>query len=114
MNDADERIVLKTVARCERIDAILEEYGRDFDAFLTDVAFQDASCMNIIRIGELVGRFSDELKARRPAAPWAQIRAASDYLTRDYDAVEPKIVWETVRRDVPALRGVLLEILVEK
>lgn len=114
MNDADKRIVLKTVARCERIEAILEEYGRDFDAFLTDVAFQDACCMNVVRIGELVGRLSDELKERWAAIPWAQIRAASDYLTRDYDAVEPEFVWETLRQDVPALRGVLLEILAEK
>jgi len=45
--------------------------------------------------------------------PWAQIRAASDYLTRDYDAAEPELIWETLRQDVPALRGVLLEILAE-
>ena len=114
-NDKERRIIEKMVARCERIEAILKEYGRDFNGFLTDVAFQDACCMNVIRIGELVGRLSAEPKARRSLlGPWAQIRAASDYLTRDYDAVEPKIVWKTLRRDVPALRGVLLQILAEK
>ncbi|MBQ6829024.1 MAG: DUF86 domain-containing protein [Thermoguttaceae bacterium] len=112
-NDKERRIIEKMVARCERIEAILEEYGRDFDAFLTDVAFQDACCMNVIRIGDLVGRLSDELKVRRPSAPWAQIRATSDYLTRDYDAAEPELIWKTLRQDVPALRGVLLEILAE-
>ena len=113
-NDNERRIIEKIVARCERIEAILKEYGREFNGFLTDVAFQDACCMNVIRIGDLVGRLSDELTVRRPSAPWAQIRATSDYLTRDYDAVEPKIVWKTLRRDVPALRAVLLEILAEK
>ena len=112
-NDKERRIMEKMIARCERIEAILKEYGRDFNVFLTDVAFQDACCMNVIRIGDLVGQLSAELKARRSLGPWAQIRAASDYLTRDYDAAEPELIWETLRQDVPTLRGVLLEILAE-
>ena len=99
---------------CDNVASFLDGLDDNFEAYRGDVRTRYACDMCVIRIGELVGRLSDELKARRPAAPWAQIRAASDYLTRDYDAVESKIVWETLRRDVPALRGVLLEILAEK
>ena len=114
MNDKDYRTVVKMVERCEKIDAILEKFKRDFDAFLTDVAFQDACCMNVIQIGELVGRLSDELKDSYSSVPWAQIRAMRNFFAHDYGSAEPEFVWETLRQDVPALRRVLLEIIAEK
>ena len=114
MNDRDYRTVVKMVERCEKIAAILEKFECDFDAFLTDVAFQDACCMNVIQLGELVGRLSDELKARRSDVPWAAIRGLRNLFAHDYEAANEQMVWQTVTRDVPALRGVLLEILAEK
>lgn len=114
MNDRDYRTVLRMVARCEKIDAILERFERSYELFGTEVSFQDSCCMNLIQIGELVGRLSDELKERRSEVPWVKIRAARNLFAHDYDSVDAESVWETVTRDVPALRGVLLEILAEK
>ena len=70
MNDRDYRTVLRMVARCEKIDAILERFERSYELFGTEVSFQDSCCMNLIQIGELVGRLSDELKERRSEIPW--------------------------------------------
>ncbi len=114
MNDKDYRAVLKMVERCEKIDAILEKFERNFDVFLTDVAFQDACCMNVIQIGELVGRLSDELKARREDVPWTAIRGLRNLFAHDYESANERIVWNTITQDVPALRRVLLEIAAEK
>ena len=112
MNDKDYRTVSKMIEYCDAVSAFLDGMN-DLEAYRGDARTRYACDMCVIRIGDLVGRLSDELKARRPSVPWAQIRAASDYLTRDYDAAEPEFVWGTLRQDVPTLRGVLLEILVE-
>ncbi len=114
MNDKDYRTVSKMIEYCDNVASFLDGLGDNFEAYRADVQTRYACDMCVMQIGELVGRISDELKASRPSVPWAQIRAASDYLTRDYDVAEPEFVWETLRQDVPALRGVLLEILAEK
>ena len=113
MNDKDSRTVSKMIEYCDNVASFLDGLDDNFEAYRVDVRTRYACDMCVIRMGELVGRLSDELKARRPSVPWAQIRAASEYLTRDYDAAEPELIWETLRQDVPALRGVLLEILAE-
>ena len=54
---------------CQRIADNLERYHRDFSAFESDYLFQDACCMCVVQIGELVGALSDEVKAKAPTFP---------------------------------------------
>ena len=100
----------------EYCDAVLTflDGVNDCEAYRGDARTRYACDMCVMQIGELVGRLSDELKERWAAIPWAQISAMRNVYAHDYGNVKIEYVWQTVTRDVPALRGVLLEILAEK
>ena len=60
----DHLILQKTVLYCQRIADNLDRYDHDFSAFEQDYLFQDACCMCVVQIGELVSQLSDETKAQ--------------------------------------------------
>lgn len=54
-------------------------------------------------VGEAASRVSAGERARRSAIPWAEIVSLRNRLIHGYAAVDMDIVWEILRRDVPAL-----------
>lgn len=81
------------------------------DAFLEDEKTQSAVVRQIEIVGEACGKVSRSLRAAHPEIPWAEIVAMRNYLIHEYFGVDPEMVWETVRQDLPglaaALRGLL-------
>ena len=59
-------------------------------------------CLEII--SEASRRLSDGLKARHPGIAWKQMAGAGNIYRHDYEDVAARRVWETLRRDLPALR----------
>ncbi|MBQ8973088.1 MAG: DUF86 domain-containing protein [Clostridia bacterium] len=68
--------------------------------------FQDACCMCVIQIGELVGELSDEAKALNPAIPWRIIKDTRNFYVHAYGAIDLSSVWETLINDIPPLKTV--------
>lgn len=56
-------------------------------------------------MGESVKRVSEELKAARPAIPWADLAGFRDVLIHQYFRVDLEIVWSLIERRVAGLRG---------
>lgn len=54
-------------------------------------------------IGEAASRVSAELRLDAPTVPWGDIVGMRNRLIHAYFDVKPKIVWETVDRDLPDL-----------
>lgn len=52
-------------------------------------------CLEII--SEASRRRPDEIKARHPRVPWAQIAGAGNICRHDYEDVLPSILWTTVK-----------------
>ena len=60
------------------------------------IAFYAATrCLEII--SEACRRLPDDLTARHPAIDWRSIRAAGNIYRHEYEGVEQRIVWTTVR-----------------
>ena len=94
----------KIVAYCRRIDDYLKRYSFDYEAFLDDVMFQDACCMCVVQIGELVGELSEEAKALNPSIPWRVIKDTRNFYVHAYGAIDLSSVWETLINDIPILK----------
>lgn len=94
----------KIVAYCQRIDDNLKRFDYDFGAFLDDVMFQDACCMCVVQIGELVSALSDEAKALDPSIPWRTIKDTRNFYVHAYGAIDLSSVWETLTNDIPPLK----------
>ena len=100
-----DRILLgKIIDYCDRISDNLDRFENSYQAFQTDLLFQDACCMCIVQIGELVGQLSDEVKAQNPAVPWRTIKDTRNFYVHAYGSVDISSVWETLRHDIPSLK----------
>ena len=92
------------MAYCQRIDNYLKRCSFDYEAFLSDVMFQDACCMCVVQIGELAGELSDEAKALNPSIPWRVIKDTRNFYVHAYGAIDLSSVWETLINDIPMLK----------
>ena len=98
--DAAERVI----AVCDVL-AELAEVGES--TFLDDVRSQWAVEMGLIRIGEAVNRIPGDVLGRFAGQPWREIVAMRNFAAHQYDDLDPRRVWRTLTRDVPALRDYL-------
>ena len=101
--DATRRVI--TV--CDVLEELVQPLDRE--RFADDVRSQWAVEMGLIRIGEGVHRIPDDALERVPDQPWRQIVAMRNFAAHQYDDLDPRRVWRTVTRDVPALRSYLAD-----
>lgn len=84
----DTVILQKIIMYCQRISDNLERYHHDFSAFENDYLFQDACCMCVVQIGELVSQLSDEAKRKNSAVPWRIIKDTRNFYVHAYGAID--------------------------
>jgi uncharacterized protein with HEPN domain len=101
----------------DMIDAIDETAsfvaGMSFEQFRSDAKTQKAVLANFAIIGEAVAHVPPDVQAAAPDIPWAKARARRNIIVHVYFGVELSIVWDTVGKDLPALREQLAALLAE-
>jgi len=80
--------------------------GTDRPAFLANELVQSAVLMQLVVIGELSKKVSDERKTGVDL-PWKQISGFRDRVVHDYYEVDLEYVWLTVQNDIPDLERAL-------
>ncbi len=101
----------KIVLYCQRVADNLDRYHYDFFAFEQDCLFQDACCMCVVQIGELVSQLSDEVKAQNKAIPWRIVKDTRNFYVHAYGAIDIPSVWDTLVNDIPVLKTACEDIL---
>jgi len=93
------------------LDAIEEIFSfldrMDFETFRQDIKTIRAVELNLIIIGEAANALPDEIQETHPEVPWHFMRAMRNRLVHVYFEVDPKLVWDTVKNDLPPLISVL-------
>lgn len=107
-------LLQKIVAYCQRIDSNLARYERSFSAFESDYLFQDACCMCVVQIGELVSQLSGAVKSGNTTIPWRAIKDTRNFYVHAYGSIDIPSVWDTLVNDIPALRDACEQMLREK
>ncbi len=111
-NERTDRVILqKIVGYCDTISELTERFGKTFDNYVSDNAFQLSCSMCIIQIGELTTRLSNDFIARHSDVPWREIKAMRNIHAHDYENVDLSTMWETLTEDIPKLRDSLKYIL---
>ena len=54
-------------------------------------------------LAESTSRLTERIKATEPTVPWSEIRSFRNRLTHGYLDINPDIVWEVVRQNLPEL-----------
>jgi uncharacterized protein with HEPN domain len=73
--------------------------------------FQDACCMCVVQIGELVNQLSDTVKLENDNVPWRIIKDTRNFYVHSYGSIDVDAVWDTLNSDIPALKDMCLDIL---
>jgi len=108
----DDDVFLKHV-----LDSInqIEEYvdGMGFEDFVSNRLVQDGVVRQLEIIGEATKHLSPELREKYPKTPWEDIAGMRDKLIHHYFGVDLEVVWDTVEKDLPALKKNVKKILSE-
>lgn len=98
----------------DSLDAIQEIFmftaGMSFDAFRSDIKTIRAVELNFIIIGEAVSAIPEAVQEAYPEIPWHFMRAMRNRLVHVYFEVDAKLVWDTVKNDLPSLTTALEEL----
>ena len=62
-------------------------------------------------IGEAANRVPREEQARYPGIEWVKAVGMRNFIAHGYDAIEPDVLWDTVRKDLPPLIAELEKIV---
>lgn len=97
------------------LDAILEieNYSRDieFTDFKKNSMMRFACIKQMEIIGEASNNISDEIKVRFSSVEWSQIIGMRNVFVHEYFGVDPNLVWDIIKVDLPGLKGKKVEIL---
>jgi len=89
------------------LDAVNEidvfTHGMDFDDFRADTKTMKAVELNLIVIGEAVAGIPNEIEEKHPQIPWSLMRAMRNRLVHVYFSVDERLLWDTVKNDLPPL-----------
>lgn len=77
--------------------------GMTLEAFIQDRRTVDAVVRNFIVIGEAVVHIPDEICARNPAIPWADMRAMRNFVVHEYFGISERVLWDTIQEDLPGI-----------
>lgn len=106
----DEKVYLHHI-----LDAINRIYkytdSLTFDKFFKNSLVRDAVVRNIEIIGEASKNLSTQFKSSHEHIPWKSIAGMRDKAIHLYAAVDYRLVWETIQKDLPELESELSKIL---
>jgi len=89
------------VAAAERALGYVQ--GLTFEQFAADPRTVDAVSYAIVVIGEAATALKDAGPKLAPEMPWSDIRGMRNQVAHEYFGVDVKVLWETVRVDLPPL-----------
>ena len=92
---------------------LVREYigNKDKEDFLKDTQCQDAVVRRFAIIGEASRRISDKMKAAYPDVAWNEMIGMRNAIIHEYDDIDMVIVWDTVKKDIPALISTIEKVL---
>jgi len=102
LTDHDDALYLAHITEAAgRIERSTTGQGRE--ALTADEDLCDATLYRLQTLAESTQRLSPELKASHPEIPWEDIAGFRNRVVHGYLAVSLDIVWDVVKRDLPAL-----------
>ncbi|MDF1558963.1 MAG: DUF86 domain-containing protein [Bacteroidales bacterium] len=90
------------------IENFIREYSRS--SFLEDRKTIDATLFQFAVIGEVIVRVNEDILDKYDF-PWYKVRAFRNFILHEYHAIEDRVIWDTIKKDLPLLKQIIEGIL---
>ena len=81
--------------------------GVDQDAFAGNEILQDSMLFRLIQVSENAWKLSEGYREQHSVIPWTAISGLRNRIVHDYGNVDLSIVFETLKKDIPALMYIM-------
>ena len=109
MEHRDVFILESIVEYCDK--AINAVKGIEKEAFLKLPKEQDLCAFYCLQIGENANSLSEQFKDSHSEIDWRGIIALRHNIAHEYGNIDPTILWDIVRREIPALKAFCTKII---
>ena len=106
----DERYVNDMLAHIADADEILAAGEAEYRLASSMLRFRAAKSI-IIDLSSAADRVSEDFKAANPDVPWSSIHQMRSLLAHHYEGIQRKVVWDTLKYDLPRVRDLLRQAL---
>ena len=98
----------------DEIESLSKELaGISFENYRESYGLRRITERAIQIVSEAARALPEELRARYPETPWADIIAIGNPLRHEYHRIDDKVLWETATVDLPKLRPVIQRMIAE-
>jgi len=78
--------------------------GIKFEAFEKDAKTMFAVIRAFEIMGEAVKKIPSSVRQKNKKIPWKEIAGMRDKLVHEYFGVKPRVVWKTIKEDLPKVK----------
>lgn len=82
-----------------------------FDSFKEDKKTMYAVTRCIEVLGEAAKKIPKSIRDKYPSVPWKEMVGMRNKMIHEYFGVDVKILWQTVKGDIPSLKPLIQEIV---
>ena len=92
--------------------AAIEDFVNDieYDFFVSDRKTYSATIREFIIIGEAISKIPETIKMQKPDVAWRLIKDFRNFIVHEYFGIDPEIVWDAVKKELPELKQAMVEI----
>jgi len=92
----------------EKIETFMKGHTRE--SFLKDEVIISATLFQFAIVGEAIRYVSNEILDKYNY-PWHKVRGFRNFILHEYHAISYRVIWNTVKEDLPQLKKKITEIL---
>ncbi len=97
------------------IDAIVKAEsfirGMTFESFEKDAKTTFAVIRAFEIMGEAVRKIPSSVRRKHKDIPWKEMAGMRNKLIHEYFGIKPRVVWKTIKQDLPKIKPYLQDIL---
>lgn len=101
--------IVDVVDAIDKIERFTE--NMEFNDFESDDKTLLAVVKSLEIIGEAVKKIPENVRKIYPEIPWSKIAGMRDKLVHEYFGINIKVVWRTIKEDIPSIKPTMKEML---
>ena len=105
----EKGILIYIIEHCKRVEE--KTTGATREILDTNKDVEEIVCFNILQIGELVKKLSDEFIVKYNKVQWKSIKGMRDRVAHGYDTLDRDQIWKAASEDIIPLREYCEEII---